>query len=139
MTLGFHLELCASVNLHVLEGTQGCGNGEPLCSTDACCWRLEEGELLHTLSLHGLPFCCMINPHDQSNLWKEEFILAYGSETESIMVGGGWWGRGMAAGCWGRRLRDRLYLHPQKAERATNGVRLITVKVIHVPQLGHIS
>lgn len=100
MTLGLHLELCASENLHVLGRPTGCGNGQPLCSTDVCGWRLEEGGLLHTPSLHGLSFCCMITPRDQSNLWKKEFVLAYSSETE-------WQWEGVAAGCWGKRQRER--------------------------------
>lgn len=69
----------------------------------------------------------MINPHDPSNLWKENFILAYGSETKSIVVSSGGWGRGEAwqqdAGTGGRG-KDHISTHIQEAERAINGVRL---------------
>lgn len=124
----------------VILGRQERGKRQPLCSReDVCRWRLEEGKRLHVPSLHGFPFSCMMNPHDQSNLWKEEFYfgLQFRNRVHNSWGRGNVWQQAAEAGGRGREITSSPTCKEQRGHR--NGVRLRTVKVIHVPQLGHTS
>lgn len=54
------------------------------------CWGQRLGARFTFLVWMGSFSVALRKPHDQSNLGEKGFILAYSSETESVMVGKAW-------------------------------------------------